>query len=57
MWAKYAIRFDPRLTREDYLQTNAFSNLVVVEQEEYHYTLQKAIGGKATNKIIRETAG
>ena len=39
MWAKQAVYFDPRLTREDYLQTNAFPNLVVIEQEEYPHAL------------------
>ena len=39
MWAKQAVCFDPRLTKEDYLQINAFSNLVVVEREEYLHAL------------------
>ena len=57
MWAKQAVRFDPRLTREDYLQTNAFSNLVMVEQEEHYYALRKAIRGGVTSKVVREMAG
>ena len=41
----------------DYLQINAFLDLVVVEREECPYTLQrKAIRG-ATSKVVRETAG
>ena len=39
MWAKQAVWFDPWLTRKDYLQTNAFPNLVMVEQEEHPYAL------------------
>ena len=39
MWAKQAICLDPWLTREDYLQTNTFLDLVVVEREEYPQTL------------------
>ena len=54
MWAEQAVRFDPRLTREDYLQTNAFPNLVVVEQEKYPHALQKkATGGGAMSKVVR----
>ena len=54
MQAKQAIRFDPWLTKKDYLQTNAFANLVVVEQEEYLHALQKkATGGKATSKVVK----
>ena len=54
MWAKQAVRFDPWLTRKDYLQTNAFPNLVVVEREEYPHALQrKATGGGATSKVVR----
>ena len=44
--------------KKDYLQTNAFSNLVVVEQEEYPHALQRnATRGGAISKVIRETAG
>ena len=54
IWAKQAVCFDPRLTREDYLQTNAFPNLVVVEREECPHALQrKATGGGATSKVVR----
>ena len=57
MRAKQAICFDPWPTREDYLQTNAFPNLVVVEQEEYSHTLQKkATGEGAMSKVVKETA-
>ena len=41
--------------REDYLQTNAFPNLVVVEREEYPHALQrKAIEGGAMSKVVRK---
>ena len=41
----------------DYLQTNVFPDLVIVEREEYLYALQrKAIGG-AMSKVVKETAG
>ena len=54
IWAKQAICFDPWLTRKDYLQTNAFPNLVVVEQEECPHALQrKATGGGAMSKVVR----
>ena len=54
MWAEQAVRFDPRLTREDYLQTSAFPNLVVVERKECPHALQKkATGGGATSKVVR----
>ena len=43
MWAKQVVCFDPRLTKKDYLQTNAFPNLVVVEQGEYSHALQKSL--------------
>ena len=55
MWAKQAVCFDPRLMREDYLQTTAFPNLVVVEREECPYALQrKATGERATSKVVRK---
>ena len=57
MWAEQAVCFDSRLTREDYLQTNTFPNLMVVEWEEYLHTLRKATGGGVTSKVVRETAG
>ena len=57
MWAKQVVCFDPRSTREDYLQTNAFPNLVLVEQEEYPHALQKKATRGATSKVIRGTAG
>ena len=54
MWVKQAVCFNPRLTREDYLQANAFPNLVVVKQEEYPHTLQrKATGRRAMSKVVR----
>ena len=39
IWAEQAVCFDSWLTREDYLQTNAFPNLVVVQREEYPHVL------------------
>ena len=57
MWAEQVVCFDPRLTREDYLQTSAFSNLVVMEWEEHPYALRKAIRREAMSKMVRETAG
>ena len=57
IWAK-AVCFDCRLTKKDYLQTNAFLYWVVVERGEYHHALQKkATGGRATSKVVRKTAG
>ena len=41
----------------DYLQTNVFLDLVVVEQEECPHALQKKATREATSKVIRETAG
>ena len=41
----------------DYLQTNAFPDLVVVEQEEYLHALQKKATRGAMSKVIRGTAG
>ena len=40
----------------DYLQTNAFPDLVVMKQEEYPHALQKKVIRKATSKVVRETA-
>ena len=40
----------------DYLQTNAFPDLVVMEQEEYPHALQKKATGGATSKVVREMA-
>ena len=55
MWAKQAVRFDRQLTKKNYLQTNAFPNLVMVEQRECSHTLQrKTTGRKATSKVVRE---
>ena len=51
IWAKQVVYFDPRLMKKDYLQINAFSNLVVVEQGEYPHTLQK----KAIREELRVT--
>ena len=57
IWAKQGVCFEPRPTREDYLQTNAFPNLVVLEREEYPHALQKKATRGATSKVIRGTAG
>ena len=44
--------------RKDYLQTNAFLNLVVMEREEYPHAPQtKATGGRAMSKVVRKMAG
>ena len=40
----------------DYLQINAFPDLVLVEQEECPRTLQKKATKGATSKVVRETA-
>ena len=54
MQAKQAVCFDPQLTKNNHLQTNAFSNLVVVKQGDCPHALQKkATRGGATNKVIR----
>ena len=54
IWVEQAVYFNPRLMRKNYLQTNAFLNLVMVEQEEYPHTLQRKVTGKrATNKVVR----
>ena len=39
IWPKQAVCFNCQLTKKEYLQTNAFSDLVVVEREEYPYAL------------------
>ena len=40
--------------RKDYMQTNTFPNLVVVEREEYLYALQRNVtGGGVTSKVMR----
>ena len=57
MWAKQIVCFDPRPTREDYLKTNAFLNLVLVEQKEHPHALQKATREGATSKVVKETVG
>ena len=57
MWAKQAICFDSWPTREDYLQINAFPNLVVIEREEYPHALQRKATRGATSKVVRGTAG
>ena len=57
MWAKQVVCFDSWLTRKNYLQTNAFLNLVVVEQKEHPHALWKATREVTTNKVVKETAG
>ena len=48
-------KLEYKLLRKDYLQINAFPNLVVVEQEEYPHALQrKATGRGATGKVVRK---
>ena len=41
----------------DYLQINAFPDLVVVEREENPHALQRKATGGATREVVRETAG
>ena len=43
-----------KLLRKDYLQINAFPDLVVVEREEYPHALQKKATRRATSKVVRE---
>ena len=49
-------KLEYKLLRKDYLQTNAFPNLMVVEQEEYPHALQRKATGGAMSKVVRETA-
>ena len=49
-------KLEYKLSRKDYLQTNAFPNLVVVEQEKYPHALQRKATGGAMSKVVRETA-
>ena len=44
-------------SQKNYLQTNAFLNLMVVKWKEYPYALQKKATRKGTKEVIRETAG
>ena len=54
----YVLRkIEYKLSRKNYLQTNAFSNLVVVEQEDYLHALQKKITKRAMSKLVKETTG
>ena len=47
-------KLEYKLSRKDYLQINAFPNLVVVEQEECPHALQrKATGRGAMSKVVR----
>ena len=41
IWAKQAVCFNCRLTKKDYLQINAFPDLMVIKQEEYPHALLK----------------
>ena len=41
----------------DYLQTNAFPDLVIVGQEEYPHVLQRKAIRKVTSKVVRGTVG
>ena len=50
-------KLEHKLLRKDYLQINAFLDLVMVEWEGYSYALKrKAIRG-ATSEVVREIAG
>ena len=57
MWAKQAVCFDLWLTRKDYLQINAFLDLVVMKQEECPHALQRKATRGVTSKVVSETAG
>ena len=50
-------KLEYKFSRKDYLQINAFPDLVVVEREEYPHTLQRKATGGATSEVVRETAG
>ena len=50
-------KLEYKFSRKNYLQINAFLDLVVVEQEEYPHALQKKATRGATSKLVRETAG
>ena len=41
----------------DYLQTNIFPDLVMVEQKEYSHALQKKTIREVMSKVVREIAG
>ena len=43
--------------RKNYLQTNAFPNLVMVQQKEYPHSLQKKVTGGAMSEVVKKTAG
>ena len=45
------------LCKADYLQTNAFPDLVVVEQKECPRALQRKATREVTSKVVRKTAG
>ena len=42
---------------KDYLQINAFLDLVVMEQEEKPHALQKKAIERATSEVIKKTTG
>ena len=50
-------KLEYKLSRKDYMQINAFLNLVVVEREEYPHALQRKATGKATSEVVKEMAG
>ena len=47
---------DCRLARKDYLQINAFSDLVVMEEEESPHALLKKATGGAISEVVTKTA-
>ena len=47
---------DRRLSRKDYLQINAFPDLVVVEREGNPHALQRKATGGATSEVVRKTS-
>ena len=50
-------KLEYKLLKKDYLQINAFPDLVVVEQKEYPHALQRKATRGATSEVIRKTAG
>ena len=50
-------KLEYKLSRKDYLQINAFPDLVVVKREEYPHALQRKATRGATSEVVRETTG
>lgn len=47
---------DCRLIRKNYLQINAFPDLIVIEQEKSSHVLPKKTPRRAISELIRKTA-